>query len=269
MRSHVLVRDGARLYAEDTGGEGVPAVFQHGLGGDALQVAEAFPDDPRFRRLTLECRGHGRSQAGPFSSLSIATFADDVAATIEAEGLRPVVVGGISMGAAVSLRLAVRRPDLVRALVLARPAWVVEAAPRNMAATLEVGRLLQRLPAAEARVAFEASETARRLSIEAPDNLSTLLGFFERPAQEVTAALLTAISLDGPGISAGDVRAISIPTLIMATGRDAIHPLTHAEDLAGMITGAHLLTITSKADDRGAYAADMRAALSDFLAKLT
>jgi pimeloyl-ACP methyl ester carboxylesterase len=268
MRTTVIVREGARLIAEDTGGEGIPTVFQHGLGGDALQVAEAFPDGSRFRRLTLECRGHGRSEAGDFRYLSIATFADDVAAMIEASGLGPVALGGISMGAAISLRLAVRRPDLVRALVLARPAWVVDVAPPNMAATLQIGQLLLSLPPAEARAAFEASATARQLALEAPDNLSTLLGFFERPAPDVTAALLTAISLDGPQISADEVRAVRVPTLIIATGRDEIHPVGHAEELAGMIAGARLMRITSKSDDRAGYVADMRAALSGFLGRL-
>ena len=43
-------------------GHGAPVVFQHGLGGDAAQVAEIFPADAAglWRRLTLECRGHGR-----------------------------------------------------------------------------------------------------------------------------------------------------------------------------------------------------------------
>jgi pimeloyl-ACP methyl ester carboxylesterase len=265
MRTTAILRDGARLIAEDTGGEGIPAVFQHGLGGDALQAAEAFPDHSRFRRLTLECRGHGRSEPGEFRSLSIATFADDVAAMTEASGLGPVALGGISMGAAISLRIAVRRPDLVRALVLARPAWVVDAAPSNMAATLEIGRLLQRLPPMEARAAFETSETARQLALAAPDNLATLLGFFERPAPDLTAALLTTISLDGPQVSAEEVRALRVPTLIIATGRDQIHPVSHAEELAGMIRAARLERITSKSDDRTRYVAEMRAALSGFL----
>jgi pimeloyl-ACP methyl ester carboxylesterase len=268
MRTTPIERGGARLAAEDTGGEGMPVVFQHGLGGDALQAAEAFPADPRFRRLTLECRGHGRSEAGDAGSLSIATFADDVAAMIEASGLGAVATGGISMGAAISLRLAVRRPDLVRALGLARPAWVVDAAPSNMAATLEIGRLLERLPPPEARTAFLTSETARHLAQEAPDNLATLLGFFERPAADVTAALLTAISLDGPQVSADEVRALRMPTLIIATARDHIHPVGHAEELAGMIPGARLLRITSKSDDRARYLVDMHEALSGFLAML-
>ena len=50
------------------------------------------------------------------------------------------------MGAAIALRLAVKQPELVRALVLARPAWVTEPAPPNMQAYAEVGELLSRFP---------------------------------------------------------------------------------------------------------------------------
>jgi pimeloyl-ACP methyl ester carboxylesterase len=120
-------------------GEGPDFVFQHGLCGDSGQTAEVFPDDAPFRRVTLECRGHGRSEAGEPAHLSIATFADDVAAMIEMQRGAPVILGGISMGAAIALRLAVKRPQLVRALVLARPAWLTERLRRR------VRRLLARL----------------------------------------------------------------------------------------------------------------------------
>ena len=41
-------------------------------------------------------------------------------------------VGGISMGAAIALRIAALRPDLVSALVLARPAWLDANGPENI-----------------------------------------------------------------------------------------------------------------------------------------
>ena len=135
-------------------------VFQHGLCGDCGQTAQVFPTSAGFRRVTLECRGHGASDCGPLERLSIAQFTDDLAAVIEAEALVPCVVGGISMGAAVALRLAVTRPDLVRALVLARPAWLVGDAPQNMAPNALVGDLLRRFAPAEAAQRFEASAIA-------------------------------------------------------------------------------------------------------------
>lgn len=260
-----IEREGLRLDWLDAGGACLPVVFQHGLCGDARQTTEVFPEDERFRLITLECRGHGGSKASPETEFSIATFADDVAVLIGELGTAPVVIGGISMGAAIALRLAIRRPELVRALILARPAWVTRAAPDNMGPNAEVGRLLARLPPSEAKASFTNGETARRLAIEAPDNLVSLLGFFDRSPHAVTAALLTAIAADGPGVAEADLRGLKVPTLVIGTGRDAIHPFSHAETLAGLIPAARLVAITPKATDKPGYVRDFQHALQSFL----
>lgn len=250
-------------------GEGPDFVFQHGLCGDAAQTAEVFPHDVPFRRVTLECRGHGRSQAGDTKAFSIATFADDVAAMMETRKTAPVILGGISMGAAIALRLAVRQPRLVRALVLARPAWVTEAAPPNMRPYAEVGELLARFPRDEARTRFDRTETARRLETEGPDNLVSLRSFFTREPIATTSALLTRIAADGPGVSASEVETLGLPTLVIGQARDPLHPLAYAESLAAMITGARFERITPKAESRERYVTDFRAVLARFLTELS
>lgn len=261
---HFLERDGIRLHVDRSAGPGPLAYFQHGLCGDARQAAEVFPDDTGFARITLECRGHGTSDVGPFDHLSIATFADDLAVLIGQSGEGPAVVGGISMGAAIALRVAVRRPDLVRALILARPAWVVEAAPLNMRPNAEVGALLASGDTS-GRERFEASATATILRSRAPDNLASLLGFFERLPLDVTAELLTRISRDGPGVGEDEAAAIAVPTLVVGHSDDEIHPFAHAERLARLIPGASLVEICPKARDRRRYVAEFRAALAAFL----
>ncbi len=260
---------GLTLTCWDDGAPGdgrLPVVFQHGLCGAEPQVAEIFPAGPTLRRLTLECRGHGSSEPGPLDALSIATFTDDLATLIEQRIGRPVVVGGISMGAAIAQRLAVTRPDLVQALVLARPAWVAEPAPANMAPNALVGRLLATHPPDEARRQFQASPTAKALATEAPDNLASLLTFFDRAPQPVTAALLQRISADGPGTPETALARLAIPTLVLGHGQDAIHPLAHASRLAALIPGAALVEITAKAVNRSRYTRDFRTALERFLA---
>ncbi|WP_025662218.1 alpha/beta hydrolase [Rhizobium sp. IBUN] len=252
----------------DAAGEGQTVVFQHGLCGNVGQTREAFPTEPGLRRITVEARGHGRSQPGAFDKLSIATFADDIAIYIERNLRAPVVIGGISMGAAIALRLAVKRPDLINGLVIARPAWVVEAGPENMAPNAEVGRLLKTMPPEEARVAFLDGPIGRRLATDAPDNLASLAGFFTRDPTEVTAALLTAVSGDGPGVTEAEVRNLDIPTLVMGHEKDVIHPLTHAQTLARIIPGARLVQITPKVENREKYVADFRLAMGNFLKSL-
>ena len=260
--SRWLSRSGLRLAVYDAGGAGLPVVFQHGLCGDARQTAEAFPPDLRFRRITLECRGHGASELG--DDVSITTFAEDVAALIDTLP-GPVILGGISMGAAIALLLAVRRPELVRGLILVRPAWGCEAAPANMQPNAEVGDLLRRLPPDVGREAFATSATARALAAVAPDNLSSLMGFFTREPVTETARLLCAIAADGPGVSEADLARIAQPALVCGTPEDTIHPLALAVRLAKLIPGAGFAELPAKGRDKPAHIAALHAAMTEFL----
>jgi pimeloyl-ACP methyl ester carboxylesterase len=253
----------ALRYVEE--GEGPAVLFQHGLGGEAGQIDEIYPDDPPTRRLTLECRAHGGSQSGPLATLSIASFTDDVAALAASRGVTRAVMGGISMGAAISLRMAVTRPDLVKALVLARPAWMYAPAPDNMASIGMVAELLRKHALPIAREIFEQSEVARRLARDAPSNLASLRGFFAYHDPKTRAALVGSIARDGPGVTESEVRGITVPTLVIGTTEDTIHPLYFAEALAETIPGATFLRITSKSLDPERHNAEFRAALSDFL----
>jgi pimeloyl-ACP methyl ester carboxylesterase len=264
MRNTAFLFDGLSLNVVE-GESGTSVFFQHGLCGSAAQTSETFPDDPRFRLVTLECRGHGASPAGDENRFSIKSFAEDLASLIEDRKPAPCIVGGISMGAAIATRLAVTRPELVKALIIARPAWVAAAAPQNCAPNIEVGEFLSRLPPMEAKAAFLRGETARRLERLAPDNLNSLIGFFSREPARVTAALLTRIAGDGPGITEDQLSELRIPTLIIATDGDVIHPIAHAERLYALIPGSVLKTITPKGVDKARYLAEFRSTLLKFL----
>lgn len=262
--TRTLLRDGLPLAVYAGGDHGPELVFQHGLCGDANQIAEAMAGLNGQRWHGLECPGHG---ASPMAPPSIARFADDVAALIETLGA-PVVLGGISMGAAIATRLAVKRPNLVRALVLVRPAWVAQDAPANMAPNAEVGALLAQHPADTARDIFLQSDTAQCLAATAPDNLASLKGFFTRSPQADTARLLTTISADGPGITETDLRALRLPALICSTTEDAIHPAAHAQALAALIPNARLVDLPAKARDKTAHLAALAAAMTLFLEEI-
>lgn len=242
-----LYRNHLRLALHQSG-QGPTFVFQHGLCGDAAQTAEACP--PGFRRLTLECRGHGASDEA--QTYAIATFADDITSLIENIG-RPIILGGISMGAAIATRIAVRKPHLVKALALIRPAWITDAAPPNLAPCAEVGRLIA---AHQPQAAF-TTETS-------PDNHASLIGFFTRP-QPSTAALLTQIAADGPGITKTDLAALKIPTIVLGNAEDFIHPLPLARHLAHLIPGARFAELPPKGRDKPAHIAALHAALTHFL----
>ncbi|TGP92748.1 MULTISPECIES: alpha/beta hydrolase [unclassified Mesorhizobium] len=260
----IMLRDDAALRVFDTG-QGLPIVSQHGLGGDAAQVALNFPDSPSRRRLTVECRAQGGASAGSKRPFSIAMFADDVMNAADAAGMERFVAGGISMGAAIALHLAARHPDRVSGLVLVRPAWAFDAAPQNMRPYVEVAQLINRLPVDEARAAFTSSATAARFRDEAPDNLASLLSFFARENATVFAEVMQAIANDGPGVTRAEAAGLAMPTLVIGSGIDLVHPLATARELAQTIPNAAFAEVSPKATDKDRHFAEIRAAIGGFL----
>jgi pimeloyl-ACP methyl ester carboxylesterase len=240
-------------------GAGFPVVFQHGLGADQAQCAEAFPAHSGLRRITLDCPAHNTR---PYS---IAGFAADVLDACDARGVRRFVAGGISMGAAIALNLAVRVPDRVLGLALVRPAWLWHAAPATMRPYAEVAAALRAHGPAEGRAAFAAGATAAHLARAAPDNLASLLGFFDRPDPAAVADLLADIAGDGPGIARADAAALRVPALVLGQAHDEVHPLWLARALAEAIPHAGFAEIAAKGVDKALHLAELHERLGTFL----
>jgi pimeloyl-ACP methyl ester carboxylesterase len=111
--------NGQNLYYEDTGGSGPAVIFSHGLLMDqsmfAPQVA-ALKD--RYRCISWDERGHGRTAGDSLAPFSYYDSADDLAALLAHLGVERAVLAGMSQGGYLSLRCALTHPQIVRALVL-------------------------------------------------------------------------------------------------------------------------------------------------------
>jgi pimeloyl-ACP methyl ester carboxylesterase len=101
------------------GGSGPPLVLVHGLGGSAANWCELAPLlAPRHRLVIPDLPGHGGSEA--LNAVSgLQPYADRVVGVMEHEGIARAPVVGHSLGGLVVLRLALRRPEAVSAVVLA------------------------------------------------------------------------------------------------------------------------------------------------------
>ncbi|MBI5284395.1 MAG: alpha/beta fold hydrolase [Chloroflexi bacterium] len=110
--------NGIELYYE-VHGEGEPLLLIRGLGGHLAEVPFLVESYRRhFRVIAFDSRGCGRSDK-PEEDYSIAGFADDTAALLDALGIAEAVVHGSSMGGMIAQELALLHPQKVRALVLA------------------------------------------------------------------------------------------------------------------------------------------------------
>lgn len=110
--------NGAHIHFTDTGGDGETIVFSHGLlfsGAMFEAQVEHFRD--RYRCVTFDHRGQGSSGVTE-SGYDMDTLSDDAAALIEHLNIAPCHFVGLSMGGFVGMRLAARRPELLKTMTI-------------------------------------------------------------------------------------------------------------------------------------------------------
>jgi pimeloyl-ACP methyl ester carboxylesterase len=114
-------RDGCDLYYEEHG-DGVPILLIHPAGSTASTWGSVTAELALIGRvIAYDRRGNARSGAEPVRSVSVHTA--DAAALLEYVWAPPAVVVGTSAGATIAIDLAVRRPDLVRAVIAHEAPW--------------------------------------------------------------------------------------------------------------------------------------------------
>ena len=110
--------NGQRIRYEDSGGDGPPVILAHGFLMDREMFApqvEAL--SPEFRVITWDERGFGETEfdGKPFTYWDSAS---DCLGLLDHLGIERAVVGGMSQGGFLSMRVALTAPLRVRALVL-------------------------------------------------------------------------------------------------------------------------------------------------------
>lgn len=122
--AHTLDVDGVRISVRttpSTNPQAEPALFVHGLGGSSHNWTD-FAGVLRNHLAveSIDLPGHGRS--GPAKRYSVDQHANVVIRYLEIAGRGPVHLVGNSMGGAICVVVAAKRPDLVRTLTLISPA---------------------------------------------------------------------------------------------------------------------------------------------------
>ncbi len=234
--------DGVPIHYEETGSGHPILCLIHGAGGNALSwIRQLEGLAGAARVIAIDLPGHGQSGGAPtrptppawvparVPGSSIDGYATAVGAFVERAGLGRVVLGGHSMGGAISQTLALARPDLIDGLIL-----------------LGTGARLRVLP-----VAFE------RLRADYAEGCAFLNSFAFSPgaAEGLREGARVSMLMNRPEVTIGDFTAcnsfdlmdriggIKAPTLVICGLDDQLTPPKYSEFLAQRIPQARLTLV--------------------------
>ena len=252
-------------------GSGPPVLLVHGSIADYREWSRQIaPLSQHYRVIVYSRRYHWpNSPPGKDADATLDRQADDLEALIRALGIAPVHIVGHSYGGATALVVALRRPEMVRSLVLAEPAvGGVLGAEGRKGALAEEGRAVR----AEMKEAF-ASGNPERIARTYASRVAP--GEFDNASPEVRQMLMAnvaAFELDfqsaRPRFTCEDARQIGAPSLVVSGSRSAAGLQRISEVLASCLQAGSLLKIPQATHWLQADHAEVcNAAVVDFLAK--
>jgi 3-oxoadipate enol-lactonase len=227
--------------AVEVRGEGPAVLFIHGYPHDRTLWSHQVEKLEGCRRIAPDLRGMGQSDA-PDLGYSMATYAADLAALLDALGVDEVVLCGLSMGGYIAFEFLRRWRPRVRGLVLLdtraeadsaegrRARDTAAATAREGGAQAIAESLLLAMLSPETRTSSpELVETVRAMMAATP--VAGIVGALAamRDRTDSTPLLATLAGL---------------PTLVMVGEADSLTPPDRARTIAQSIPGARLVTVS-------------------------
>ncbi len=206
-----------------------PLVFIHGAGGNHLH----WP--PQVRRLSgetvyaLDLPGHGRSE-GPGCS-SITEYVERIDAWLEAMNLSAIILGGHSMGGAITQQFALQLPQKLKGLILVGTGGRLRVHPTILETTADPAQFKDAV-----NTIIDWS-----FSASAPERLVELA---RRRMLEVDHNVIhdDFVACDNFDVMQ-QLSEIKIPSLVICGEADRLTPIKYSEYLLDQLLKAHLVRV--------------------------
>lgn len=235
--------DGTSLYYEDTGpgSTGETIAFSHGLlWGTELFAPQIAALRGRYRCIAWDHRGQGKSDSDHRACIGMELVWQDAVRLVEKLAGGAVHFCGLSMGGFVAMRMAARRPDLVRSLVLLEtssdPEPIENVARYRM--LTKITRLLGPKIIKNKVGPIMLGNTILGDKARRAD-LAKFIDLMSR-RRDIWRAVNGVVDRAGVHDELGRITA---PTLVVVGDEDGATPRPKAERIAGAIAGAKLVTI--------------------------
>jgi 3-oxoadipate enol-lactonase len=233
--------NGTTLHYVEDGPPDAPAlVFSPSMFFDVRMFAaqaEQFAD--RYRVVRYDLRGQGRSARMPREQLDMETQADDAAALIEALDLAPCVYAGCSMGGFIALRLAARRPELLRSAVVMGSSADAEEAVAEMDGLIEALGAHGMEPVLDGVLQFMLGDT----TLTDPARAGLLADVREMLMTRGPEYADAAWHIPHRAGVLDELPGITVPVLVLAGAEDHTYPPVKSEQMAALIPGAELVVV--------------------------
>ncbi|MCE5230576.1 alpha/beta hydrolase [bacterium] len=235
-----------------------PRVFYTDTGvrdGEAVILSHAFPFthemwapqvemlNERWRVVTFDVRGLGQSDPGT-GEFKLDDYVDDVLRIMDTLGIEKTVIGGLSMGGYVSMRLCERAPDRVRGLML----FSTRAEGDNADALAMRQRWIEIVkhrgvrPFAED---FLKKLFAPQTFVQAPQIIDHQLAIIEGHQPIGVIGTIRALATR-PDMTASLAK-VAVPTLIVYGEEDALTPVAIGREIQAKIAGSEFHVIPQAA----------------------
>jgi proline iminopeptidase len=243
-------------------------VFVHGWGGSARYwqtTAQALTDS--FDCLLYDLRGFGRSTVSTGQDYQLESYAEDLAALLEALQIHTAIaLVAHSMGASIATFFLNRYADRVKRAILTC-SGIFEYDEQAFAAFYKFGgyvvkfrpRWLKRIPGMDRL--FMARFLHR--SLPRADSLAFLEDFLLADDAAALGTIFTSVSKQATEILPKEFASIAVPTLIIAGEHDRIIPAEMGRQAAALNTNLAFVQIANTAhfpmlEDAPAYLQQVR-----------
>jgi len=249
--------NGVELYTISLG-EGIPIVFLHGGAqlGHSYFLPAAKEIAGKFKAITYDQRGCGRSSAVPLSEITLTHHLEDLEGLRQKLGLQRLNLVGHSLGALFTLLYAAKYPDTTGALVLAN------AGPPFIPEMLELlGREFARRKTSEDKAELKRIMNSAEFKGRDPKAVEQYFailykpffadpatmsrvnwGFTDTTAQHVVEAEEHIVPQIFEQEPVSKLSQITCPTLVIHSEQDPI-PEVFSQFLADRIKGAQYLAL--------------------------
>ncbi|WP_136657809.1 alpha/beta hydrolase [Nitratireductor sp. XY-223] len=234
--------NGANIHYLDEGAGAETVVFSHGL----LMSADMFAAQIEalkgsYRCIAFDHRGQGKS-AVTESGYDMETLAEDAAGLIESLGVAPCHFVGLSMGGFVGMRLAARRPELLRSLTLIETS--AEPEDKSNVPRYRLLNFIARWFGLRLVVGQVMPIMFGQTFLNDPDRRQDKALWRERLAANDRIGITRAVKgvVDRAGV-AEEIGRIDMPVLIIVGEEDVATVPEHSEKMHRAIAGSSLVRI--------------------------